>query len=140
MKINHQIIEYTLLSIAGVVVVAALISLVLTYRNKVSFEKRWKDLQKLLVRKSTWKEAVIQADKLLDEMLKKRHFRGKTMGERLVAAQHELSANEQVWYSHKLKNKLDSDPRFELTKNEVKKSLLGVWLALKDLGAFKKHD
>ena len=59
------------------------------------------------------------------------------MGERLVSAQHELSANDSAWFSHKLRNKIDAD-NMPLTKAEVKKALLGFWQALKDLGAFKK--
>ena len=122
--------------IAIIVILVAATGIIKYRKSNISLEKRWKNIQKLLINKSTWRDAITQADDLLDEILKKRHFKGKTMGERLVSAQHELSANEMVWFSHKLKNKLDSDPKMSLTKGEVKKSLLGIWQALKDLGAF----
>ena len=132
-------IEYSVFAASALLILVVIITLLVNRRYKLSYEQRWKDIQKLLAKKSNWKQAIILADRMLDEMLKKRHFKGKTMGERLVSAQHELSANDKVWFSHKLRNKLDSDD-IKLTKNEVKDSLLGFWLALKDLGAFRKDD
>jgi hypothetical protein len=81
--------------------------------------------------------AVIDADKLLDEALKKRHFRGKTMGERLVAAQRSLTDNDAVWYAHKLRNRLVHEPDVRLKKNEAQTALAGFKKGLQDLGALK---
>jgi hypothetical protein len=80
--------------------------------------------------------AVIDADKLLDDALKKRNFRGKTMGERLVAAQRTLSDNDAVWYAHKLRNRLVHEPEVRLKKNEAQVALAGFKKGLHDLGAF----
>ncbi|HVO86779.1 MAG TPA: hypothetical protein VMT23_03635 [Candidatus Binatia bacterium] len=79
--------------------------------------------------------AVIDADKLLDEALKKKHFRGKTMGERLVSAQRSISDNDGVWYAHKLRNRLVHEPNVKLKKNEAQNALAGFKKALQDLGA-----
>lgn len=79
--------------------------------------------------------AVIDADKLLDDALKKRHFRGKTMGERLVSAQRSLSDNDAVWYAHKLRNRLVHEPDIKLKKKEAQTALTGFRQGLKDLGA-----
>jgi hypothetical protein len=79
--------------------------------------------------------AVIDADKLLDEALKKRHFKGKTMGERMVAAQRSLSDNDSAWYAHKLRNRLVHEPNIRLKKRECQNALAGFRQALKDLGA-----
>src|SRR5690242_9631179 len=70
------------------------------------FQKRWKELQKMCAKQDTWPVAIIQADSLLDEALKRRKFKGKTMGERLVSAQKTLSQNDVVWFGHKLRNQL----------------------------------
>lgn len=99
------------------------------------FQSKWRDLQKLCAAKETWPSAIIDADKLLDEALKRRRFGGKSMGERLTKAQRLLSNNEAVWYGHKLRNKLESDPDLRLKENEVKQALVGIRQALKDLGA-----
>lgn len=80
--------------------------------------------------------AVVDADKLLDEALKRHHFRGKTMGERLVAAQRTLSDNDAVWYAHKLRNRLVHEPNVRLKKREAQTALAGFKQGLSDLGAF----
>lgn len=106
--------------------------------NTSYFNERWHDLQRLLGNKETWPLAIINADKLVDEALKKRRFKGKTMGERLVSAQRSLSSNDTVWYGHKLRNKLVHEDYKLTRKNDVKDALLGFLQALKDLGAMKK--
>lgn len=101
------------------------------------FQVRWKDLQKLLRDKATWPLAIIDADKLLDEALRKTRYRGKTMGERLVSAQHDIKDNDAVWFAHKLRNKLVHEDYRNLKQAEVKDALVGFRQALKDLGALK---
>ena len=105
--------------------------------NSDYFNGRWKDLQKKCADKSTWPLAIIDADKLLDEALKKSHVKGKTMGERLVTVQRELSNNDGVWYAHKLRNKLVHEQYDNLGEQDVKNALIGFRQALKDLGALK---
>jgi predicted metal-dependent hydrolase len=99
------------------------------------FQEKWRDMQKLCATKETWRQAVIDADKLLDEALKKRRFNGKTMGERLTKAQRLIGDNEAVWFGHKLRNKLESEPDTKLKEKEIKDALIGIRQALKDLGA-----
>jgi hypothetical protein len=80
--------------------------------------------------------AIIDADKLLDEALRKHRFKGKTMGERLVSAQRMISDNDAVWYAHKLRNRLVHEPNVRLKKNEARTALAGFRQGLRDLGAF----
>ncbi len=101
------------------------------------FTERWNELQKLCVSKNTWPLAIINADKLLDDALKRSHYKGKTMGERLVAAQRDLTDNDAVWYAHKLRNKLVHEEYGNLKKRDVQKVLMGFRQALRDLGALK---
>ncbi len=102
------------------------------------FQQRWHDLQKHCATRKTWPEAVIAADDLLCEALKKSGYKGKTTGERLVAAQHDLSANEEVWFGHKLRNKItDTDVR-KLKKQDILEALAGFRQALRDLGALEQ--
>lgn len=102
------------------------------------FMVQWKEAQKLCAKKDTWPLAVINADKLLDEALKRTHYRGKTMGERLVAAQRDLSDNDAVWYGHKLRNRLVHEHDVRLKQADVVDALSGIRQALRDLGALKK--
>ena len=103
--------------------------------NQEYFQQKWRDLQKLLPDKQKWSQAVCTADKLLDEALKRRRFAGKGEGERLVKAQHILTDNDSVWFGHKLRNKVESEPDTKLKEKDVKQALVGIRQALKDLGA-----
>ena len=101
------------------------------------YRGEWKQIEKKLARKELWALAIIDADKLLDHALKTRRYKGKTMGERLVSAQHDLSDNGAVWYAHKLRNKLVHEETPKLMQRDVKNALLGLRGALKDIGALK---
>lgn len=105
--------------------------------NREYFNARWKELQKGLNKPENWPMAIIQADSLLGEALKKRRFKGKTMGERLVSAQKSFTDNDSVWFAHKLRNKLVHEVNTELKQKEVQKAMLGLRQALRDLGALK---
>ena len=132
----------TALSIAAVVIIILLITMsgILLKRkpkplNKQYYQDHWQTLQGLLKDKTTWPLAIIDADKLLDDALKKSHFKGKTMGERLVSAQRNISDNDGVWFGHKLRNRLVHESNVKLSEKTVKEALMGLRAALKDLGA-----
>jgi hypothetical protein len=103
--------------------------------NQEYYQTRWSDLLAKVKTNDGMSLAVIDADKLLDDALKKRHFKGKTMGERLVSAQRTLSDNDAVWFAHKLRNRLVHEDNVRLKKRDVQKSLAGFKQALRDLGA-----
>jgi hypothetical protein len=105
--------------------------------NQSYYQDQWQTLQKLCKDKSTWPLAVIDADKLLDDALKRLRYKGKTMGERLVAAQRNIKDNDGAWFGHKLRNRLVHENNVKLTERDVKEALLGIRAALKDLGALK---
>lgn len=100
------------------------------------FQNQWMELLARVKTPEGMMLAVIDADKLLDEALKRHHMKGKTMGERLVSAQRMISDNDAVWYAHKLRNRLVHEPNIRLKKNEAKNALAGFRQGLKDLGAF----
>jgi len=131
-----------ILSVVAVIIILALVigsGILLKRRprhlNKEYYQNHWQTLQSLLKDKSTWPLAIIDADKLLDDALKRSHYKGKTMGERLVAAQRDIGDNDGVWFGHKLRNRLVHENNVKLSKKTVKEALLGIRGALKDLGA-----
>jgi len=99
------------------------------------YQKKWVELQKLCSHKETWPEAIINADKLLDQALRKKKFSGRSPGERLVSAQRSFSDNDGVWFGHKLRDKMASHPKMKLRERDVKTALVGIRQALKDIGA-----
>jgi hypothetical protein len=103
--------------------------------NQQYYHERWSELLTRVKTPDGMALAIIDADKLLDDALKKRHFRGKTMGERLVAAQRQLSDNDAVWFAHKLRNRLVHETNVRLKKRDVQKALAGFRQGLRDLGA-----
>lgn len=131
----------TTVKIIVIAVAVVLVAFISSYRLiprrlKVKyFQRKWIDLQQLCKNKATWTDAIVSADKLLDEALKKKRYGGKSMGERLVAAQRKLTDNDSVWFGHKLRNKIDTDPKIKLRERDVKNALLGIRQALKDIGA-----
>lgn len=103
--------------------------------NQDYFQKKWLELLARVKTADGMVLAVIDADKLLDEALRRRSFKGKTMGERLVSAQRSLTDNDAVWYAHKLRNRLVHEPNTKLKKREAQNALAGFKRGLKDLGA-----
>ncbi len=103
--------------------------------NPGQFKQDWIELQKLCSNRDTWPLAVMNADKLLDEALKKHKLKGKSTGERLVEAQRLMTDNDAVWFAHNLSKKLRDEAVPRLREADVKRSLIGFRQALRDLGA-----
>jgi hypothetical protein len=103
--------------------------------NQQYFQDQWTELLARVKTPEGMVLAIIDGDKLLDQALKKRRFKGKTMGERLVSAQRVISDNDTVWYAHKLRNRLVHEPNVRLKKKEAQAALAGFRQGLKDLGA-----
>lgn len=128
---------------AGVLVVAILVLLV--WRSplrlrKTYFLRQWRDLQKLCKDQTTWPEAVHRADDLLLLALRKKRFRGKSMGERMVAAQRVFSNNDSLWFAHNMRKKLQENHDAKLKEAEVKSALVGFRQGLKDLGVLENGE
>lgn len=107
-----------------------------------TFTKSWQELTSYCSTRKTWPMALTEADRLLDKALKKKNYKGKTTGERLVDAQHEITLNEEVWFSHKFAQKIleDGVDVRTLKKKDMLRVLAGFRAALRDLGALEKPD
>lgn len=99
--------------------------------SKDYFQKQWANIEGRADKTS----AIIKADALLDEAMKKSRIQGQTMGERLNnsgAFVHDINA---VWTAHKLRNRLVHESKAEASATEIKRALSQYKKALKDLGA-----
>lgn len=124
--------------VAGAIVLFALFGLV--GKNQPALEKGpfrevWRDIMVKASSEKTYALAVINADKLLDTALKKRSFKGETMGERLISAKNTMSRRQRVWEAHKLRNRLVHEENVKLDRKKTLEALKGFESALKDLGA-----
>jgi predicted metal-dependent hydrolase len=109
-------------------------------RKNEKFIKAWHELQAQLKDKSLWSKALIDADKLLDKALKKRRFKGKSMGERLANAQRFITDNDDIWDAHNLVKKLlDAPEKVKLREHDVKEAIISFREALKDIGALPEN-
>ncbi|GAC1498570.1 MAG: hypothetical protein NVS1B10_00530 [Candidatus Saccharimonadales bacterium] len=129
---------YIVIGLLVFIILVFLASIIRNRKNQTTdFEVEWKALQKNCVSRKTWPIAINEADNLLASALKKRHFKGKTTGERLVAAQRTLTSNDSVWFGHKLRNRIAHEDVRKLKKKDVLQALTGFRQALRDLGVLK---
>jgi hypothetical protein len=86
---------------------------------------------------SEYKLAVIEADGMLDDILKRMGFTGETLGERLEKLTSATLPNiEEIKEKHQIRNNIVHDPDYRLSLDEARK-ILGVYeQAFKDLQAF----
>ena len=128
------------LAVAGVLALVLLVLIVRRLPKRMKskkFVKKWRELQTKCMDESKWPEVLKEADMLLDEALRRRRIKGKTTGERMVEAGKYFTDKESVWFAHKLRKRYEANPQDKLTKEQMKKALLGLLQALKDLGAVK---
>jgi len=112
----------------------------LTYRpyGIKKYLKEWEKIKKRLETglESEAKLALIEADSLLDESLKRMGYPGESLGERLNQLTEDVLSNiKEVQGVHKIRNDIIHDPTYKLNLEEAKKSLEIYEKALKDLDA-----
>lgn len=110
--------------------------------NNLAFTKRrtiraWLQIQERLKAggESNLKMAVIEGDKILDEILKKSGFVGETMADRLkTMTSAQLSNIQQVWEAHKLRNQIVHQPDFEVSRAEAELAISIYGHAFQEMG------
>lgn len=79
------------------------------------------------------KIAIIEADKLVDNVLKSMLIPGGTMGERLKAAGYKYRNIRDVWPAHRIRNRLVHETDYELRGGDTKRTLADFRRALQVL-------
>lgn len=88
------------------------------------------------VSESEYKLAIIEADDLLNEVLKRLGYMGETLGERLKQLNPVLLPNlDQVQEAHKIRNNIVHDPDYRLSLDQARKTLEIYEKAFRDLQA-----
>jgi len=68
-----------------------------------------------------WKIAVIEADNLVDDLLRRMGYSGTTMGERLkTITPAQLASINAIWEAHKLRNKIVHEPDSRLLHRDAR--------------------
>ncbi len=92
--------------------------------NKLLNEK-WEKVQKNInsLNPSDWKLAIIEADVMLDDLLKASQYHGDSLGERLKSVEKsDFITIESAWEAHKIRNQIaHNGSGFDLTDREAKR-------------------
>ena len=106
--------------------------------DKTGIKKRWQEIEAMLGRpgEMNYKLAVMEADKLLDYVLKSMSMSGKDMGERIRFASFKFGRLRKVWWAHVLRNQLVHETTFSLDYGTAKRAIKTFKRALEELGAF----
>jgi len=82
-------------------------------------QTKWQEIEQLLAlgHPSNYQRAVLEADKLLDHLLKGHRAPGLTMGDRLKASQKKFSSDgyNAAWNGHKVRNEIVHNAEYQLT-------------------------
>lgn len=83
-----------------------------------------------------WKFAIIEADSLVNDVVKKLGYPGESLGERMqFIKRDEVSGLENLWRAHRLRNRLVHESNYELRREEMEEAIRSYELVLKELGA-----
>ncbi len=113
----------------------------LSYRP-FGVKKMEKDWRKIIVRldtglESEYKLAVIEADNMMNDVLKKMGYAGASLGENLNKLTAATLPNiEEIREAHHVRNNIVHGPDYKLSLDEVKKALGIYEKALRDMDAF----
>ena len=73
---------------------------------------------------SDWKLAIIEADKLADDLLIQKGYKGDSMAERLTSVEKgELRSINLLWEAHKIRNRIAHKTGFKLSHSEATRAL-----------------
>ncbi len=114
----------------------------LTYRpyGFPKVRRRWQRIMHRLDtgNESEYKLAIIEADALLDEMLKRMRLAGETVDDRLQKITPLMIANvEELKTAHQIRNSIVYDPDYRLGLSEARRVLLIYQKTFEDLDLFR---
>ena len=90
----------------------------------VGFSKKWGKIKTRISKgwETEAKLAIIEADQLLDSLLKRMGYVGENFSDRLKQIDIKTLSNiEQVWKAHEIRNNLVHDPDYRLSFGDAKK-------------------
>lgn len=128
---------------AAVLIVGALLFAIITFGKRgggldvEKYRSKWLAIEQSVQRdnEASCHMAILNADKLVDQALIDRGFKGQTMGERLKSAKTALPHRDNIWQAHKLRNRIAHEPDVKVSYDLTRRALAQFKQTLKDLGA-----
>lgn len=103
---------------------------------KKQINKFWVKILKRVEKDSEaeWKLALIEADKIFDDLLKRMGYKGKDQAERMQQVTPlQFSNINELWQAHKIRNRLVHEPDFHINQDEAIFFLKAYEKAFRDL-------
>lgn len=132
-----NLISLLLIGFVALAFILAVFVFVKSSRRKFSDKDRrfiivkWEEI--FSISKSDFKNAIIEADKLLDYTLSKKGYSG-SLGDKLKKAAPLFTDLNGIWGAHKIRNRLAHEMGFEVSPDETQDVLSQFKRALRDLG------
>lgn len=97
--------------------------------------RQWEEIEQISSQsRMGQKMAIVEADKLLDGVLKSMAMPGQTLGERLKFACYKYADLKKVWFAHRLRNQIVHEATFEVGDRDARLAVAEYKRALKTLG------
>ena len=108
----------------------------ITTADKEAFQGYWGQVDYCLLQSNQLLNALMEADKILDQALIRKGAEGNTLGERLKYAEKFFNADlyQEIWRAHKLRNTLAHEVGAEINEKEIKYSVATIKKAITYLG------
>ena len=108
------------------------------YGAQKTFKQWAKIIKKLEEKKETeYRMAIIEADNLLGDILRKMGYKGETLRSLLEQINSKILPNiEDIWYAHNLRNNIVHDSNYDLNLENAKKAMSIYERAFRDLQLF----
>ena len=88
---------------------------------------RWESVEKHInsQNQNDWKQAIIEADVMLDDILTRMGYRGESVGEKLKrVVTGDFASLDDAWEAHKVRNRIAHDgSNFVLTEHDAKHTI-----------------
>jgi len=103
-------------------------------------DKKWGEIEQnmTLGKPSNFKNAILEADKLLDHVLKLYGYKGQTMGERMKLiprTKYGKDFFDNMWQAHKLRNEMVHNLNYEVQHFEAAEAIAKFRKVLQELKA-----
>jgi len=108
----------------------------LSSADQKKIKDKWQEIKMLLAGTNNHEHraAIIEADKLLDFMMKKKNLIGDTFGDRLNNNKSRIYDLSKVWWAHKLRNQLVHEVDHKIVLGEARKAVDIFGKAIRNLG------
>jgi hypothetical protein len=139
-------VETIALVVIGVIVFIAFIVFAIIIRRilgrpelhgltRENIRAKWGEIEKLSASSAMGsKMAIVEADKLLDGVLKSMMMHGDTLGERLKFAGYKYPELRKVWTAHRLRNQIVHESTFNVSERHARAALHDYERAMKSIG------